>query len=141
MTDEERTSGENAAEETAPVKVDTRRSVDDHLATVLSGIGRVDPIELTLLDAQIEADGERTVEKSIDLEVDELREQLEARKPEIFAAVDSAGLAVKDAFTQSIRVVYQLALLLTALAFLLTLKLPQHPLRTSMGVGPPPSAE
>jgi molybdopterin molybdotransferase len=34
------------------VKVDIRRSVDDHLATVLSGIGRVDPIELTLLDAQ-----------------------------------------------------------------------------------------
>ena len=96
---------------------------------------------LTLLDAQIEADGERMVEKSIDLEVDALREQLEARKPEIFAAVDSAGLAVKDAFTQSIRVVYQLALLLTALAFLLTLKLPQHPLRTSMGVGPPPPAE
>ena len=52
MTDEERASGENAAEETTPVKVDTRRSVDDHLATVLSGIGGVDPIELTLLDAQ-----------------------------------------------------------------------------------------
>ncbi|MBV9592693.1 MAG: molybdopterin molybdotransferase MoeA [Actinobacteria bacterium] len=28
------------------------RSVDDHLATVLDGIGTIDPIELTLLDAQ-----------------------------------------------------------------------------------------
>jgi molybdopterin molybdotransferase len=33
-------------------RVDTRRSVDDHLATVLAGITHVDPIELTLLDAQ-----------------------------------------------------------------------------------------
>jgi molybdopterin molybdotransferase len=52
MTDEERTSDETAGKESPPVKVDTRRSVDDHLATVLAGIGRVDPIELTLLDAQ-----------------------------------------------------------------------------------------
>ncbi|HEY2271687.1 MAG TPA: molybdopterin molybdenumtransferase, partial [Jatrophihabitantaceae bacterium] len=28
------------------------RTVDEHLATVLDGIGSIDPIELTLLDAQ-----------------------------------------------------------------------------------------
>ncbi len=32
--------------------MDTRRNVDDHLATVLAGISSIDPIELTLLDAQ-----------------------------------------------------------------------------------------
>jgi molybdopterin molybdotransferase len=32
--------------------VDTRRSVDDQLATVLAGISSIDPIELTLMDAQ-----------------------------------------------------------------------------------------
>ena len=32
--------------------VDTRRRLDDHLAKVLSSIGSIDPIELTILDAQ-----------------------------------------------------------------------------------------
>ena len=32
--------------------VDTRRSVDDHLATVLTAITSIDPIELNILDAQ-----------------------------------------------------------------------------------------
>ncbi len=32
--------------------VDTRRPVEDHLATVLDGIGVLEPIELTILDAQ-----------------------------------------------------------------------------------------
>jgi molybdopterin molybdotransferase len=36
----------------APRRVDTRRSVDDHLATILTSIGTIDPIELNILDAQ-----------------------------------------------------------------------------------------
>ena len=35
-----------------PRRVDTRRSVDDYLAGVLATIGSIDPIELTILDAQ-----------------------------------------------------------------------------------------
>ncbi|PZS32215.1 MAG: molybdopterin molybdenumtransferase MoeA, partial [Pseudonocardiales bacterium] len=31
---------------------DRLRTVDEHLATVLDGIGSIDPIELTLLDSQ-----------------------------------------------------------------------------------------
>ncbi len=47
--DPERADGVTAG--TSP-RVDTRRRVEDHLAVVLNGIGSIDPIELTLLDAQ-----------------------------------------------------------------------------------------
>jgi molybdopterin molybdotransferase len=46
------TPAEPTAESGTVTKVDTRRSVDDHLAIVLGGISHVDPIELNLLDAQ-----------------------------------------------------------------------------------------
>jgi molybdopterin molybdotransferase len=35
----------------APRRVDTRRSVGDHLARVLNGIGSIDPIQLAIVDA------------------------------------------------------------------------------------------
>jgi molybdopterin molybdotransferase len=47
--------GPTRSVDTRPVDtrpVDTRRSVDDHLATVLSAFGSIEPIELTILDAQ-----------------------------------------------------------------------------------------
>jgi MFS family permease len=99
-------------------------------------VGMLEP-----LDAKLEKQGEEAGEAAYASSVAKVRAQLDAEKSRLFAAVDAAGLAVKEAFTQSIHVVYQLALLLTALAFLLTLKLPQHPLRTSLGSDASPPAD
>ncbi|MDP2269897.1 MAG: MDR family MFS transporter [Archangium sp.] len=97
----------------------------------------VDQAGLSRADAQLERAGEQAAQRSYALVLDEVRADLAQRKPTLFAAVDMANVAVKEAFTQSIRVVYRVAMVLAAIAFLLTLRLPQVPLRTSMGVAPP----
>jgi hypothetical protein len=99
----------------------------------------LDEAAVSRLDAELEARGERAAVAAVDQALVPIKEQLEARRPAIFASVDAAGLAVKEAFTQSILMVYRLALLLAALAFFLTMRLPQLPLRTSMGAAPPQS--
>jgi hypothetical protein len=93
--------------------------------------GMLDP-----LDAKLEKEGDEAAEAAYAAAIEQVRAQLEAERPKLFAAVDAAGLAVKEAFTQSILMVYRLALLLAAFAFLLTLRLPQLPLRTSMAAAP-----
>ena len=45
-------AGDSGQASGPPRPVDTRRRLDDHLAKVLSSIGSIDPIELTILDAQ-----------------------------------------------------------------------------------------
>jgi EmrB/QacA subfamily drug resistance transporter len=62
-------------------------------------------------------------------------------KTQSFASVDALALALKRAFTDSMVAVYKVALALAALAFLLTVFLPQVPLRKTIGRGPPPVAE
>lgn len=111
------------------------------LAPLLPATRAVDEATLSRLDSELELAGDRASAAVVEQAMAPLRVQLEAQRPRLFAAVDAASLAVKEAFTQSILMVYRLALLLAALAFLLTLPLPQLPLRTSMGVAPPAPAE
>ncbi len=61
-------------------------------------------------------------------------------KPLLLAAVDSVGAALKASFTDAITGVYRVTLVLAALALLMTLRLPQVPLRKGPG-GPPAAAE
>ncbi|MDP1827459.1 MAG: MDR family MFS transporter [Archangium sp.] len=105
-------------------------------ATELPLTRPLDEAGLMEVDAALERAGEAAAEAAFDKAVAEVRAEIEARKPKLFAAVDAAGAAVKEAFTQSILVVYRVALVLAVLAFLLTLRVPQLPLRTTMSAAP-----
>lgn len=59
--------------------------------------------------------------------------------PRIDAAIDAVSLALKASFTAAIRRVYELALVVTLLALLFTLLMPQRPMRVS--AVPAPVAE
>ena len=98
----------------------------------------LDDAALNRLDLQLETTGAQAADAAYDRALAAVRAELDSRRPQLFAAVDAAGAAVKVAFTQSILVVYRVALILAVLAFLLTLGLPQLPLRTSAS-GPEPS--
>ena len=72
--------------------------------------------------------------------VGEVDVAIDAGKATLFAAVDAVGAAMKAAFTEAIRLVFFVALALALLGFVLTLMLPQLPLRASSGP-PVPVAE
>jgi EmrB/QacA subfamily drug resistance transporter len=90
-----------------------------------------DEASLARLDLQLEQWGTRAADAAFQQALGRVREEIEARKPKLFAAVDAAGLAVKESFTTAIREVYRVALFLAALAFLLTLRLPQLTLNSA----------
>lgn len=96
----------------------------------------LDEAALVEVDAALERAGESAADEAFAKAVSDVRAEIESRKPKLFAAVDAAGAAVKESFTQSILVVYRVALVLAVLAFLLTLRLPQLPLRTTMSTVP-----
>lgn len=100
-----------------------------------------DESALSRLDAELEQQGNAAAESATQDVAAKVKAQLDAQRPRLHAAVDAAGAAIKEAFTQSILVVYRVALVLAVLALLLTVFLPQLPLRTSMGSAPPPIAE
>lgn len=91
----------------------------------------LDEATISLLDEQLEREGSAAADAAFTSAREKLKAELEARKPRLFAVVDAAGLAVKEAFTVATLVVYRVALLLTVLALLLTLFLPQLPLSHS----------
>jgi hypothetical protein len=68
-----------------------------------------------------------------DLALEQARTKLEVRlateRPKVLAALDAVGLAVRQAFTDAISLVYRLMAALAVLAFLMTLPLPQLPLK------------
>lgn len=70
--------------------------------------------------------------------VAQVEQTVDAAKPRLFAAVDAVDAALKDAFTLAIRRVFDVALALALLAWLLTVKLPQLPLRTTLGASAAP---
>jgi EmrB/QacA subfamily drug resistance transporter len=78
-----------------------------------------------------------------DLALEQARAKLEFRlateRPKVLAALDAVGLAVRQAFTDAISLVYRLMAALAVLAFLMTLPLPQLPLKGR--ATPMPSAE
>ena len=91
----------------------------------------LDERSVAQLDESLEHEGAVAADAAFDSALAKVKTEIEARKPKLFGVVDAAELAVKEAFTVSTRVVYRVALLLTVLALLLTLFLPQLPLRTN----------
>lgn len=85
-----------------------------------------------VIDAEAERLGAMALEKA--------RTKLELRvmleKPKLLAVIDAVDRALKEAFTDAITLVYRLAAVLAVLAFLLTLAIPQLPLR-GRPVAPP----
>jgi EmrB/QacA subfamily drug resistance transporter len=75
------------------------------------------------------------------LALEQARAKLELRvateRPKVLAAIDAVGLAVRQAFTDAISLVYQLMAVLAVLAFVMTLPLPQLPLRGRAAPLPP----
>ena len=112
----------------------------DELRTLLPELPASRPVDeasLTRLDGELEQSGEAAAGAAFAKAVGEVHSEIEARQPKLFAAVDAAGAAVKQSFTLAILEVYRVALLLTVLALLLTLLLPQVPLRRSSEGDPP----
>lgn len=84
---------------------------------------------LSALDAQLEAAGAAAADAAFDEAVAGVKAGIDAQRPKIFATIDAVGGALKESFTQAILMVYRMALVLAVIALLLTLQLPQHPLR------------
>ena len=64
----------------------------------------------------------------------------DAAEKQALDAVERIGNALKNAFTAAIRHVYQVSILIALLALLITLMLPELPLRKTNAMGPPPPA-
>jgi len=71
----------------------------------------------------------------------EVRPALEAARAEALAGVDRTGRGIKQAFTDAIERIYRLCALIAIAALLVTLALPNHPLRKREHGAPPPAAE
>ncbi|MCP3102495.1 MFS transporter [Myxococcus sp. K15C18031901] len=63
---------------------------------------------------------------------------VDARERQALEAVDRTDEAVKASFTSAVKNVYRSAIVIALLAFLVTLRLPEQPLRRTMGRQPPP---
>lgn len=71
----------------------------------------------------------------------EARPALEAARAEALAGVDRTHRGIKQAFTDAIERIYRLCALIAIAALLVTLALPNHPLRKREYGAPPPPAE
>jgi EmrB/QacA subfamily drug resistance transporter len=64
---------------------------------------------------------------------------LDTARSQALRTVDQVALAIKQAFTSAISEIYRIGLLIGALGFLVTLRLPEVPLRKTMHAAPPPA--
>lgn len=67
----------------------------------------------------------------------EAMSRLRAEEARTLAAVDEMGQALKDGFTEAISAIYRIAIFISVLGFLLTLFLPERPLRRTNAPLPP----
>ncbi|MFL5354105.1 MDR family MFS transporter [Archangium sp.] len=67
----------------------------------------------------------------------EAMSRLRAEEARTLAAVDEVGQALKDGFTEAISAIYRIAIFISVLGFLLTLFLPERPLRRTNAPLPP----
>ncbi len=94
--------------------------------------------EVDALALKLEADGEAAAKAAGGEALARVQLQLDVRRPKLLGTVDAVDRAPKEGFTEALLGVYRVAVVLAALAFLLTLKLPQLPLRRTAAMGPPP---
>jgi EmrB/QacA subfamily drug resistance transporter len=69
--------------------------------------------------------------------VDGVSKALDEAKTKILPAIDKLETALKESFTDGITIVYKLGILIAILGFLITLALPELPLRKAGSFGPP----
>lgn len=89
---------------------------------------------LAAVDRALDEAQAQAVEQAVAAALAPVDARIGQLQPTLFGAVDAVGRALKEAFSLAVRRVYVVALALALLALLLTLKLPQLPLR---GGGPP----
>ncbi len=85
----------------------------------------------------IDSEAERLGALALEQARTKVEMRLAVERPKVLAAIDAVGLAMKESFTESISAIYRLAAVLAVLAFLLTLKIPQLPLRGRFEPAPP----
>ncbi|MDP3235905.1 MAG: MDR family MFS transporter [Myxococcales bacterium] len=86
-------------------------------------------LALQPVKALIDAEAERLGGMALQKARTKVELRLAVEKPKVLAVIDAVGLSFKEGFTDAISLVYRLAAALGVLAFLLTLKIPQLPLR------------
>jgi EmrB/QacA subfamily drug resistance transporter len=86
-------------------------------------------LALQPVKAAIDAEAERLSDMALAQITTKLELRLSLERPKVLAAIDAVELAMKGAFTDAISIIYRVAAGLAVLAFLLTLKIPQLPLR------------
>ncbi|MDP1919103.1 MAG: MDR family MFS transporter [Myxococcales bacterium] len=86
-------------------------------------------LALQPVKALIDAEAERLGDMALQQARTKVEMRLAVEKPKVLAIIDAVGLSFKEGFTDAISLVYRLAAALAVLAFLLTLKIPQLPLR------------
>lgn len=89
------------------------------------------------LDAELEASAERAADAAYAQAMDAVTKNIEAQKPRMFATIDAVARALREGFTVATLMVYRLAAILALLALLITLALPQLPLRGRTASLPP----
>lgn len=88
--------------------------------------------------AVIDAEAERLGAMALEKARTKVELRVAVERPKVLAVIDAVDLALKESFTDAITLVYRLAAALAALAFLLTLAIPQLPLRGRVVAAPPP---
>lgn len=117
-------------QQSADLSVEARRELSQIPAQVVS-----DPVAranaLARIRQALEANQSMVEERAHQQALVAVETSIDAEVPKVMAAIEAMGSALSEAFTEAIRRVFALGLGFAAAALLLTLKLPQKPLRTS----------
>jgi EmrB/QacA subfamily drug resistance transporter len=92
--------------------------------------------QLDTLDSELEHEGDVAAQNAGANALASVKAELDVQRPRLLATVDAVDRALKEGFTAALLGVYRVAVVLALLAFLLTLKLPQLPLRRTVGPAP-----
>ncbi|MBE2252924.1 MAG: DHA2 family efflux MFS transporter permease subunit [Myxococcus sp.] len=95
-------------------------------------------LALLPVKALIDAEAERLGAMALQKAQSRVELRLSVERPKVLGVIDAVGRAFKEGFTDAISLVYRLAAVLAVLAFLVTLKIPQLPLRgRELAMAPP----
>lgn len=92
--------------------------------------------EISAIDATLEKTGEAAADAALAQAVAGVKAGIDAQRPKAMETIDKVDRALKDGFTVAVVQVYRLAFFLVVLAFVLTLMLPQLPLRGRPAAAP-----
>jgi EmrB/QacA subfamily drug resistance transporter len=104
-----------------------RAALDVSPSALKDGAGPT--LALQPVKAVIDAEAERLGAMALEQARTKVEFRLSVEKPKVLSVIDAVGRSFKEGFTEAISLVYRLAAVLAVGAFLLTLKIPQVPLR------------